>query len=163
MWFLESKSIDTTNGLFYHNRTILRKCFGGFNMLERNGVSTPFDPSVNLCKNKETSVSQLDCSRTIGCLMCIINCTWPDIAHAVSKLSGYTTNPNYEHWTVVIRLFKYLKKPLIMTCNMRNISWYKKGTAMLAGYWILRDLSPQGAMYLHVLIQLSHGKKEKKL
>ena len=57
-----------------------------FHMLEGNGVFNPFDPSVKLCKSKRASVSQLDYSKAIGCLMYIINCTRPDIAYAVSKL-----------------------------------------------------------------------------
>lgn len=53
----------------------IEKMLRMFNMLEHNGVSTPFDPSVNLCKSKETSESQLDCSSAIGCLMYLINYT----------------------------------------------------------------------------------------
>ena len=56
--------------------------FGG------NGVSTLFYPNVKLTKNKGDSVFQLDYCRVIGCLMYMINCTRPDIAYAVSKLSS---------------------------------------------------------------------------
>ena len=38
-----------------------------------------------------------------------MNCTRPDIAYAVSKLSRYTSNPGVEHWNVVSRVLKYLK------------------------------------------------------
>lgn len=40
-----------------------------FNMFGGKDVSTPFDPSVKLFKNKGESVSQLDHAKAIGCLM----------------------------------------------------------------------------------------------
>ena len=41
--------------------------------------------------------------------MFLMNCTRPDIAYAISRLSGYTDNPAYEHWNALIRLLRYLK------------------------------------------------------
>lgn len=38
-----------------------------------------------------------------------MNCTRPDIAYAVSRLSRYTHNPSAEHWHALYRLLKYLK------------------------------------------------------
>lgn len=36
-------------------------------------------------------------SSVIGCLMYIVNCTRPDIAYIVSKLSRYMSNPSDKH------------------------------------------------------------------
>ena len=36
-------------------------------------------------------------------------CTGPNIAHAVGVLSRYMSKPGKEHWTVVKRVFKYLR------------------------------------------------------
>ena len=41
--------------------------------------------------------------------MYLMNCTRPDIAYAVSRLSRYTHNPNKDHWTALERLAKYLR------------------------------------------------------
>ena len=41
--------------------------------------------------------------------MYLMNCTRPDIAYAVGRLSRYTQSPNQDHWTVVHRVFKYLR------------------------------------------------------
>uniref|UniRef100_A0A2N9I4V3 Reverse transcriptase Ty1/copia-type domain-containing protein n=1 Tax=Fagus sylvatica TaxID=28930 RepID=A0A2N9I4V3_FAGSY len=41
--------------------------------------------------------------------MFLMNCTRPDIAYAVSRLSRYTHNPSHEHWTALTRLLRYLK------------------------------------------------------
>ena len=38
-----------------------------------------------------------------------MNCTIPDIAYTVGRLSQYTQSPNQVHWTVVHRVFKYLR------------------------------------------------------
>ena len=37
-----------------------------------------------------------------------MNCTRSDIACAVSKLSRYTSNPSYEHWTALQRVLGYV-------------------------------------------------------
>ncbi|GJV54389.1 hypothetical protein Tco_1450130 [Tanacetum coccineum] len=54
---------------------------------------TPMDTSEKLMPNNGQAVSQLVCSRVIGCLMYAMACTRPDIAFAVVKLSMYTSNP----------------------------------------------------------------------
>ena len=41
--------------------------------------------------------------------MYLMNCTRPDIAYAVGRLSRYTQSPNQDHWTVVHRVLKYLR------------------------------------------------------
>ena len=38
-----------------------------------------------------------------------MNCTRPDIAYAVGRLSRYTQSPNQDHWTIVPRVLKYLR------------------------------------------------------
>ncbi|KAL6329572.1 hypothetical protein AAG906_022149 [Vitis piasezkii] len=41
--------------------------------------------------------------------MYLMNCTRPDIAYAVGRLSRYTQSPNQDHWTAVRRVLKHLK------------------------------------------------------
>nr|KAJ0190686.1 hypothetical protein LSAT_V11C800401250 [Lactuca sativa] len=72
-------------------------------------VSTPIDPSLKLLPNKGSPVSQLEYSRTIGCLMYSMISTRPDIAYDVGRISRYTSNPSSHHWQDVTRVFKYLK------------------------------------------------------
>ena len=42
--------------------------------------------------------------------MYLMNCTRPDIAYAVNKLSRYTSNPNDDHWTALLRVVGYMYK-----------------------------------------------------
>ena len=41
--------------------------------------------------------------------MYLMNCTRPDIAYVVGRLSRYTQSPNQVHWTIVRLFLKYLK------------------------------------------------------
>lgn len=41
--------------------------------------------------------------------MYTIICTRPDIAHAVSNLSRFITNPGFDHWIALKWLLRYLK------------------------------------------------------
>ena len=60
-------------------------------------MSTPFDSKVHLFKNRGDSVSQDKYAQIIGILMFMTNCTRPDIAYVVGRLSRYTYNPSIEH------------------------------------------------------------------
>ena len=60
--------------------------------------------------------------------MYLMNCTRPDIAYAISRLSRYTHNPNHDHWNALHRLLKYLKG---------TINWYlhfNKFPTVLGGF-----------------------------
>ncbi|KAF5959243.1 hypothetical protein HYC85_000452 [Camellia sinensis] len=60
--------------------------------------------------------------------MYLMNCTRPDIAYAISKLSRYTSNPGEDHWKAIIRVLRYLR----FTCDHGlNFTRYP---AVLEGY-----------------------------
>ena len=60
-------------------------------------------------KNKGEGINQLEYSRVIGSIMYLMNCTRPDIAYAVSRLSRYTCNPGKDHWKALYRVLRYLR------------------------------------------------------
>ncbi|GJW66399.1 zinc finger, CCHC-type containing protein [Tanacetum coccineum] len=62
-----------------------------FNYFDCTPVSTPIDTSEKLMPNNSQTVSQLEYSRVIGCLMYAMTCTRPDIAFAVGKASKKQT------------------------------------------------------------------------
>ncbi|RVW85530.1 Retrovirus-related Pol polyprotein from transposon TNT 1-94 [Vitis vinifera] len=70
-------------------------------------VSTPYDPSSQLNKNREHSVAQIEYAQIIGSLMYLMNYTRFDIAYAIGRLSWYTQSPNQDHWTAIHRVLKY--------------------------------------------------------
>ena len=90
---------------FHYIEKVL-KIFEYFNL---SPMSTPYDSKVHLVKNLGDSISQESYSQIIGCLMFLINCTRPNIAYAVGRLSRCTYNPSIEHWNAISRLLRYLK------------------------------------------------------
>ena len=72
-------------------------------------AKSPVDMNQNWVKNTGDSIYQLEYSRILGSIMYVMNCTRPDIAYAVSKLSRYTSNPGKNHWKAIIRVLGYLR------------------------------------------------------
>ncbi|KAL0325398.1 UNVERIFIED_CONTAM: Retrovirus-related Pol polyprotein from transposon TNT 1-94 [Sesamum radiatum] len=70
----------------HYVETILKK----FKAYESPPAKTPVDLNLHLAKNKDEPECQIEYSRIIGSLMYIMNCTRPDIAYAVNKLSRFT-------------------------------------------------------------------------
>ncbi|GKB62216.1 zinc finger, CCHC-type containing protein, partial [Tanacetum coccineum] len=60
-----------------------------------SNVSTHMDTSKKLMLNNGHVVSQLEYSRVIGCLLYAMNCTRPDIAFVVGKLSSSTMESEF--------------------------------------------------------------------
>ena len=87
----------------------IEKVLKRFNYGNCTPVSTPMDPNVKLLPNRGKTVSQLEYSKVIGCLMYAMISTRPDIAFAVGRLSRFTHSPSIHHWQAVRRLLKYLK------------------------------------------------------
>ena len=55
-----------------------------------------------------------------GSLMYLMNCIRPDIAYAVSKLNRYTSNPNDNNWTPLLRVVGYVSKIREYTLKYRK-------------------------------------------
>jgi hypothetical protein len=91
-------------------------------------VVTPFDPTCKLSKNNGDSISQLEYTQVIGSLMYIMNCTRPDLAYSISRLSRYSSNPSKDHWNALVRVLKYLKHTINYGLH------YTKYPPVLEGY-----------------------------
>lgn len=87
-----------------------------YGMVEAKTMSTPLDGNVKLSKQMQPKTEQeksemetIPYSSLVGSLMYLAVSTRPDIAHAVSALSQYTTNPGKEHWQAAKRVLRYLR------------------------------------------------------
>ncbi|XP_070005782.1 uncharacterized protein [Nicotiana sylvestris] len=87
----------TSQGLTLSQSHYIKTVLEKFKYLGLKVAKTPIDVNLTLAKNKGQSISQLDYARLLGCLMYIMNCTRPDIACAISKLSRYTSNTGQSH------------------------------------------------------------------
>jgi hypothetical protein len=102
--------------LWLSQKNYIRKVLEKFSMLDAKPVSTPlanhFRLSGSQCpKNEEEieNMSKVLYASAVGCLMYAMVCIRPDLAHAVSTVSRYMTNPGREHWNAVKWIFRYLK------------------------------------------------------
>lgn len=99
----------TSNGLILSQSHYIEKILERFSKYDNSPAKTPVDVNLHLTKNTGNGISQLEYSRVIGSLMYLMNCTRPDIAYSVSKLSRYTSNPGENHWKAIIRVLRYLR------------------------------------------------------
>uniref|UniRef100_A0A2N9GZ77 Integrase catalytic domain-containing protein n=1 Tax=Fagus sylvatica TaxID=28930 RepID=A0A2N9GZ77_FAGSY len=106
------KITRTSDGLVLSQTHYIKKVLEKFGRYDDSPVKTPIDVNLHLTKNKGNDISQLEYSQIIGSLMYIMNCTRPDIAYSVSKLSRYTSNPREDHWKAIVRVLRYLKYTL---------------------------------------------------
>ncbi|GJY06970.1 zinc finger, CCHC-type containing protein [Tanacetum coccineum] len=95
-----------SNGIAISQSYYIKKVLKKFNYFDCTLVSTPIDTSEKLMPNNGQAVSQLECSRVIGCLMYAMTYTRPDIAFTVGKLSRYNSNPSTQHWQAIQRASK---------------------------------------------------------
>ncbi|KAL6316845.1 hypothetical protein AAG906_022515 [Vitis piasezkii] len=95
-----------------------RRVLEWFNMDNAKPVSTPlanhFRLSTNQCPKIDDEVkdmSKVPYASAVGCLMYVIVCTRPNLAH-VSVVSKFLSNLGRMHWDVVKWIFRYLKGDL---------------------------------------------------
>ncbi|GKA55098.1 retrovirus-related pol polyprotein from transposon TNT 1-94 [Tanacetum coccineum] len=85
-----------SNGYILTQSHYIEKNLKKFRHYDDRSVVTPFDLKVQIKKNKGQSVSQLHYTQALGSLMYIMNCTRPNLAYSVSRLSQYSYNPVLE-------------------------------------------------------------------
>lgn len=122
------KIVTHSEGITLTQSHYVEKVLKKFNQYNCIPAKTPYDASHHLRKHSGPSVSALEYARVIGSLMYLMNCTRPDIAYAVGRLSRYTSNPNSEHWDALIRVLRYLRYTLDWGIH------YTKYPAVLEGY-----------------------------
>ena len=101
-----------SDGIILSQSHYIKKVLEKFKKYDDSPMRTAVDVNLHLTKNKGQDISQLGYSRIIGSLMYRMNCTKPDIAYSVSKLSRYTSNPGEDHWKALVRVLRYLKYTL---------------------------------------------------
>ena len=87
----------------------VEKILSRFGYSDCKSLSTPYDASVVLRKNKRIMKDQLRYFQVIGSLMYLASATRPDILFDLSKLSWFISNPKDDHWKALKRVVHYLK------------------------------------------------------
>ncbi|GJY07721.1 zinc finger, CCHC-type containing protein [Tanacetum coccineum] len=91
-----------SNGIAISQSHYIEKVLKKFNYFDCTPVSTLMDISEKLMP----TVSQLEYSRVIGCLMYAMTWTSPDIDFIVGKLSSYTSNPGTQHRSAILKIIR---------------------------------------------------------
>ena len=118
----------TSDGYILSQTHYIEKILDKYIKGDLNVARTPVDLTLHLTKNTGSGISQLEYSRIIGSLMYLTNCTRPDIAQAVNRLSRYTSNPGHNHWKAIVRVLRYLRE------TSKYGLHYERYPAVLEGY-----------------------------
>lgn len=122
------KVTKTSVGYYLSQPHYIENVINKFKHLNIKECSTSIDPSSKLIKNDGRAIAQLEYVSAIGNIMYVVQCTRPDIAYAISKLSRFTSNPSNDHWKALVRVIGYLKK-------IKNLGLqYTKFPAILEGF-----------------------------
>ncbi|KAE8655753.1 Retrovirus-related Pol polyprotein from transposon TNT 1-94 [Hibiscus syriacus] len=99
-----------------YKRGYVEKMLETFAMSNAKPVSTTlanhFKLSSEQClkTDKESEdMAKILYSNVVGCLMYVMVCTRPDLAHVVSQVCKYMSKPGKQHWEPVKWIFRYLK------------------------------------------------------
>lgn len=125
---LGMKLTRTSQGIELSQSHYVDKLIEKFSAHGIKKATCPFNSNRELNKNTGESISQLEYSRIIGSLMYVMNCTRPDIAYSVNRLSRYTSNPGKSHWEAILRVLGYLQY------TSKYALHYGRYPAVLEGY-----------------------------
>ena len=100
---------ESNGGVILTQSYYVEKVLSRYGYSDYKSVSTPYDASLILRKNKRIMRDQLRYSQIIGSLMYLASATRPDISFVVSKLSWFISTPGDDHWKAFERVTRYLK------------------------------------------------------
>ncbi|KAL5757330.1 hypothetical protein ACOSP7_019941 [Xanthoceras sorbifolium] len=113
---MEIRRDKAAGKLYLTQKSFVEKVLERFGMKNAKPVSTPlaahFKLSAAMSPQSDNDIeymSHVPYSSAVGSLMYAMICTRPDIAHAVSVVSRYMSNPGKEHWQAVKWIMRYLR------------------------------------------------------
>lgn len=94
----------------------VKKILEKFSLLECKPVSLPIANHFKLTSDQSPKtedelyrMQNVPYANTIGSIMYLMVCTRPDLAHSISILSRFMSNPGETHWLAVKWMLRYLK------------------------------------------------------
>lgn len=105
-----------TRTLKLHQHQFILDLLEKYGMSDCKPVQTPLPPKLVLSHSMSPStqeekdlMSEVPYLSAVGSLQYLAIMTRPDIAHSVSYLARFNSNPGPEHWKALKHLFRYLK------------------------------------------------------
>jgi hypothetical protein len=108
-FFLGIQVKQTKQGTFVHQAKYTNDLMKKFNMAELKPVSTPMSSVASLGPDEDgEAVDQREYRSMIGSLL-YLTATWSDIQFIVGLCACFQASPRSLHWTIIQRIFRYLK------------------------------------------------------
>lgn len=102
--------------LWLTQQDYISKVLKKFQMTESRSVTTPLGQHFKLSSEQKPKteeerkeMSNLPFASIVGSVMYTMVCTRPDIAHAISCVSRYMSDPGKTHWQALKWILRYLK------------------------------------------------------
>ena len=110
-----------------YTENILQK----FGMENAKPISTPVAVNTKLMLKTEDSeyFDKETYQSAVGSLLYLSTSTRPDITFAANNIARFSSNPTTQHWTVVKRIFRYLKGTIHL-----GLLYERNGLKKLIGY-----------------------------
>ena len=122
------KISKTSYGLILSQSHYIEKILKKFKQDDSSPMRTHVDVNLHLSQHNGKSLSQQEYAQAISSLMYVMNCTRPNIAYGVSKLSRHISNLGPDHRKAIVRVLRYFK--YTQNYGLR----YSKYPAVLEGY-----------------------------
>ena len=106
--FLGLEIIRKNGIIFVTQRQYIERTLEKFNMAKCKPSSTPEEVGQVDFINSPKLTEKFPFKELVGCLLYMVTCTRPDIAHAVS-IASRTSEPTEAHWACLKRVLRYLK------------------------------------------------------
>ena len=109
------------------------KILAAFNMTDCNPVSEPLPPSLKLTNSmcpstgaERERMKEYPVRQAIGALMYLSIGTRPDISHSVRDVARFCSNPGFQHWQAVQRIFRYVRgtRDLSLRYSPSNLGFF---------------------------------------
>lgn len=72
-------------------------------------LAAHFKLSAKQCPQTQQEMARVPNANGVGCIMYLMVCTRPDIAHAVNIFRRFMSNPGEAHWEALKWILRYLK------------------------------------------------------
>ncbi|KAF0752783.1 hypothetical protein AaE_005905, partial [Aphanomyces astaci] len=102
--------------IFLHQSRYAEAILDRFDMVNRNPISTPFNPSLTLSASHCATTPHdygfmigKNYRSVVGSFMYLAMGTRPDLACTLQQLSQFFHNPGPTHWSAVQRALRFLK------------------------------------------------------
>ncbi len=130
--FLGLQIQQHSDSVFINQQHYTRQLLAKFNMYDCHPVATPID-KTSVCLKADADdeiVENVPYREAVGSLLYLATGTRPNISYAVSIVSQALSKPTRQHWTMVKRIFRYLKG----TSEMDILYRYEHDSGRLIAY-----------------------------